>query len=68
MTSIEDCRSSSTKTAIGSPFLVNFRWRLVMTPPTVTIVPSSRSRSSATVASDLRRSARSAPSSGWSLT
>ena len=34
VTSIDDSRSSSTNTAIWSPFLVNLRPRLVITPPT----------------------------------
>ena len=41
ITSIDAWRSSRTKTAIRSPFLVHFRWRLVTTPPTVRCAPSS---------------------------
>ncbi len=61
VTSIDDSRSSSTNTAIWSPFLVNLRPRLVITPPTSTSAPSSRSCRSAIDCSTLRLQRRLDP-------
>ena len=68
VTSIVLSRSSRTNTAIWSPFLVNLRAMLVMTPPSTSTEPSSRSGASAMPQSTLRRNAASTPSSGWSDT
>ena len=68
MTSSAAPRSSSTNVAMRSPRFVYLRGSAVTTPPTVRISPSRSSFSSVSVHSTWRRSERSAPISGWSLT
>jgi hypothetical protein len=68
ITSTELRRSSSTKTAMRSPFFVHLRWSPVMTPPTAFSAPSSHSARSSSAQSARRDNVASAPSNGWSLT
>ena len=68
ITSTAAPRSSSTNVAMRSPRFVYFFGSAVTTPPTVRSSPSRISLRSLSVASVWRRSARSAPISGWSDT